>query len=88
LGHAKIYKETIEETQNCLRMSIRSAVKPENSIAMQPIAKKVSIIQEIAAQTRLLSLNATIEAARAQEYSGVRSAHVVGYYQNSGGRDQ
>ena len=35
--------------------------------AMQEIAKKISIIEEIAGQTRLLSLNATIEAARAQE---------------------
>lgn len=36
--------------------------------AMSMIAKKVSLIEEITAQTRMLSLNATIEAARAQEY--------------------
>ena len=36
--------------------------------AMREIAKKISIIEDIASQTRLLSLNATIEAARAQEY--------------------
>jgi methyl-accepting chemotaxis protein len=36
--------------------------------AMQEIAKKISIIEDIARQTRLLSLNATIEAARAQEH--------------------
>ncbi len=36
--------------------------------AMQQIAQKVSIIDEITRQTRLLSLNATIEAARAQEH--------------------
>ena len=36
--------------------------------AMQQIAKKISIIEDIARQTRLLSLNATIEAARAQEH--------------------
>ncbi|MFW9997643.1 MAG: methyl-accepting chemotaxis protein, partial [Candidatus Odinarchaeota archaeon] len=36
--------------------------------AMQKIARKISIIEEIAGQTRLLSLNATIEAARAQEH--------------------
>ncbi len=36
--------------------------------AMQQIAGKIAIIDDIARQTRLLSLNATIEAARAQEY--------------------
>ncbi|MCP4403304.1 MAG: HAMP domain-containing protein [bacterium] len=36
--------------------------------AMKKIAKKISIIEEIARQTRLLSLNATIEAARAQDH--------------------
>ena len=36
--------------------------------AMRDITKKVSIIEEIARQTHMLSLNATIEAARAQEY--------------------
>lgn len=35
--------------------------------AMQTIAKKVAIIEDIARQTRMLSLNATIEAARAQD---------------------
>jgi methyl-accepting chemotaxis protein len=43
-------------------------VVAETVLAMQQIAKKISIIQEIADQTRMLSLNATIEAARAQEY--------------------
>jgi methyl-accepting chemotaxis protein len=36
--------------------------------AMQAITSKISIIDDIARQTRLLSLNATIEAARAQEH--------------------
>lgn len=36
--------------------------------AMRNIAKKISVIEDISRQTRMLSLNATIEAARAQEY--------------------
>ena len=37
-------------------------------MAMLQIAKKISIIEDIARQTRTLSLNATIEAAKAQEH--------------------
>jgi methyl-accepting chemotaxis protein len=36
--------------------------------AMQKIAEKIAIIEDITSQTRMLSLNATIEAARAQEH--------------------
>jgi len=36
--------------------------------AMQEIAQRIAVIEDIARQTRLLSLNATIEAARAQEH--------------------
>jgi methyl-accepting chemotaxis protein len=36
--------------------------------AMKEIAEKISIIQEIAMQTHILSMNATIEAAKAQDY--------------------
>ena len=36
--------------------------------SIQEIAKKISLIEDITHQTRMLSLNATIEAARAQEY--------------------
>jgi methyl-accepting chemotaxis protein len=35
--------------------------------AMKQIAQKITIIEDISSQTRMLSLNATIEAARAQE---------------------
>jgi methyl-accepting chemotaxis protein len=43
-------------------------VVAEAVVAMQQIAKKIIIIQEIADQTRMLSLNATIEAVRAQDH--------------------
>ena len=43
-------------------------VVAETVIAMQQIVSQISVIQDIAQQTRLLSLNATIEASRAQEY--------------------
>ncbi len=51
----------------------------ETVAAMQMITQKISIIEEIARQTHMLSLNATIEAARAQEYGkgfGVVAAEV------------
>jgi methyl-accepting chemotaxis protein len=40
----------------------------ETVAAMKDIAKKISIIEEIARQTNLLALNAAIEAARAGEH--------------------
>ena len=40
----------------------------ETVMAMKDIAKKISIIEEIARQTNLLALNAAIEAARAGEH--------------------
>jgi methyl-accepting chemotaxis protein len=36
--------------------------------AIQKIAQKIAMIEDITRQTRMLSLNATIEAARAQDY--------------------
>jgi methyl-accepting chemotaxis protein len=47
--------------------------------AMYQIVKRISIIEEIARQTHMLSLNATIEAAKAQDYGkgfGVVAAEV------------
>ena len=40
----------------------------ESVAASRKIVKKISLIDEIARETRILSLNATIEAAKAQEY--------------------
>jgi methyl-accepting chemotaxis protein len=48
-------------------------------IAMREITKRISIVEEIARQTHMLSLNATIEAAKAQEHGkgfGVVAAEV------------
>ncbi len=40
----------------------------DTGLAIRKIVKKISIIEEIARQTHMLSLNATIEAARAEEH--------------------
>ena len=58
------------------RMAIESAgdakeggkAVAETISAMRKIAERISVIQEIAMQTHILSMNATIEAAKAQEY--------------------
>ena len=55
-------------TQSAQYAEESSKVVNETVIAMKQIAQKISIIQDIADQTRMLSLNATIEAARAQEH--------------------
>lgn len=55
--------------------------------AIQSIAKKISIIEEIASQTHMLSLNATIEAARAQE-QGKGFAVVAAEVRNLANRSQ
>lgn len=62
--------ESAKETETIAMVSSGMADETQKSVSqatqsMNQIADKVSVIQEIAAQTRLLSLNASIEAARA-----------------------
>ena len=59
-------KEIASKVAEDARESEQAVVKTVDAI--QKIAEKVSIIEDIASQTRLLSLNATIEAARAKEF--------------------
>lgn len=56
-------KEIAHNSASMTEESQRTVMQTVNS--MNHIAEKISIIQEIAGQTRLLSLNASIEAARA-----------------------
>ncbi len=71
-----ILKQSAENADQTERVALQSSesadeggkVVAETVVAMKQIAQKIRVIQDIAAQTRLLSLNATIEAARAQEY--------------------
>ncbi|MCP4402184.1 MAG: methyl-accepting chemotaxis protein, partial [bacterium] len=64
--------ENALRTEQIARHAAKSAEEGEHAMieavtAMQQIAKKISIVEEIARQTRMLSLNATIEAAKAEE---------------------
>jgi methyl-accepting chemotaxis protein len=58
----KIARKAAEDTQESGKAVAQTVA------AMQDIAKKIMIIEDIASQTRMLSLNATIEAAKAQEH--------------------
>ncbi|MCP4405822.1 MAG: hypothetical protein GY801_52055, partial [bacterium] len=58
----KIARQAAEQAEEGSRVLAATVV------AMRQIVEKITIIEEIAIQTRLLSLNATIEAARAQEH--------------------
>jgi methyl-accepting chemotaxis protein len=69
-------KQNADNAQQTEKIALKSAVDAEESgkavaaavNAMKDIAKKTSIIEEIARQTNLLALNAAIEAARAGEH--------------------
>ncbi len=69
-------RQNADNAMQTERIALESAKKAGESgkavtktvSAMKEIAKKISIIEEIARQTDLLALNAAVEAARAGEY--------------------
>lgn len=69
-------RQNAENAMQTEKIAIKAAVDARDSgqavldavKALKEIAQKVSIIEDIARQTRMLSLNATIEAAKAQEH--------------------
>lgn len=69
-------RQTSDNAKLTERMAVESAQDArqggkavnETIEAMKAIAERVSVIQEIAMQTHLLSINATIEASKAEEY--------------------
>jgi len=65
-GNARATEQAATKGANEAEASGR--VAEETSRAMQTIAQKISIIEDIAYQTNLLALNAAIEAARAGEH--------------------
>lgn len=65
--------ENAAQTEKIARQSAEDAKKSGDAVgkavgAMQTIAEKILIVQEIARQTDLLALNAAVEAARAGEH--------------------
>ena len=65
--------ENASQTEKIARQSAKDAQASGDAVnravqAMQTIAEKIGIVQEIARQTDLLALNAAVEAARAGEH--------------------
>jgi methyl-accepting chemotaxis protein len=65
--------DNASQTEKIARQSAKNAVDSGVAVglavtAMQTIAEKINIVQEIARQTDLLALNAAVEAARAGEH--------------------
>ena len=69
-------KQNAENAISTEKLAVSSAAAAQKAaaavvdtvVAMKSIAQKISVIEEIANQTNMLSLNATIEAAKAQEH--------------------